>query len=495
MAGIVANTRRFWINMDNEKENSSNPKLVKNSCQQDLHASGKVSDKEAIKERVSLGSHSNHNSESVSTKSENGVGGLLALSPLIVFVGLYLLLSIIARDFSRVPMSVIFLFASVYAIFISKNFSLRQRIDIYSRGASTPNLLLMLWIYVLAGAFAQSAKDMGAIDATVNFTLHAVPSGLLLPGLFVAACFISISIGTSVGTVVALVPIAAGVAQSTGSNVALMTAVIVGGAYFGDNLSFISDTTVVATQSLGVKMSDKFKVNSIIVSPAVVVVLAIYTFLGWGMAEPPQVGHVEIIKVLPYLAVLVTAVCGLNVMAVLVTGIVLCGIIGMAFGDYNFYGWLDAMGKGIVSMGELIIIAMMAGGMLEIIRTNGGIDFIIHKLTAKVNGKRGAEASIAALVSLVNLCTANNTVAILTVGNIAKRISERYGVDPRKAASILDTFSCMVQGIIPYGVQMLLAAGLAKLQPVEIIPYLYYPFAIGVTAILSILLRYPKKYS
>lgn len=421
--------------------------------------------------------------------------GLLALSPLLVFILLYLGLSIIAGNFSRVPMTVIFLIASIYAIAISGRFTLKTRIDIYSRGASTPNLLLMLWIYVLAGAFAQSAKSMGAIDATVNLTLAALPPALLLPGLFIAACFVSISIGTSVGTVVALVPIAAGIATQTGNNIALLTAAIVGGAYFGDNLSFISDTTVVATQTQGCRMKDKFKVNSLIVTPAVIVVLVIYVLMGWNYAAPAHVGDVSYIRVLPYLAVLITAICGLNVMAVLVTGILLCGIIGMAGGDYGFYGWLDAMGKGIVGMGELIIIAMMAGGMLEIIRANGGIDYIISRLTRHVNGKRGAEGAIAALVSLVNLCTANNTVAILTVGNIAKKISEQYGVDPRKAASILDTFSCMVQGLIPYGVQMLLAAGLAHISPMQIIPYLYYPMAIGVVSIGAIVLRLPKRYS
>ena len=421
--------------------------------------------------------------------------GLLALSPLLVFILLYLGLSIIAGNFSRVPMTVIFLIASIYAIAISGRFTLKTRIDIYSRGASTPNLLLMLWIYVLAGAFAQSAKSMGAIDATVNLTLAALPPALLLPGLFIAACFVSISIGTSVGTVVALVPIAAGIATQTGNNIALLTAAIVGGAYFGDNLSFISDTTVVATQTQGCRMKDKFKVNSLIVTPAVIVVLVIYALMGWNYAAPAHVGDVSYIRVLPYLAVLITAICGLNVMAVLVTGILLCGIIGMAGGDYGFYGWLDAMGKGIVGMGELIIIAMMAGGMLEIIRANGGIDYIISRLTRHVNGKRGAEGAIAALVSLVNLCTANNTVAILTVGNIAKKISEQYGVDPRKSASILDTFSCMVQGLIPYGVQMLLAAGLAHISPMQIIPYLYYPMAIGVVSIGAIVLRLPKRYS
>lgn len=421
--------------------------------------------------------------------------GFLALSPLIVFVVLYLVLSLVAGDFSSVPLSVVFLISSVFAVATSTKHSLEERIQIYGHGASEPNLLLMLWIYVLAGAFSQSAKDMGAIDTTVNLALLTLPTSMILPGLFVTACFISLSIGTSVGTVVTLVPIAAGIATQTGSNVALLTAVIVGGAYFGDNLSFISDTTVVATQTQGVRMKDKFKVNFLIVIPAVVVVLAAYTFMGFGMQAPTHVGQTDFLKVIPYLAVLVTAVCGLNVMVVLVSGIALCGIIGVAEGSYGFYGWLNSLGSGIVGMGELIIIAMMAGGMLQIIKVNGGIDYIIEKLSSRIRGKRGAEFSIAALVSLVNLCTANNTVAILTVGNIAKQISDKFGVDPRKAASILDTFSCTIQGIIPYGVQILLAAGLAHLQPMDIIPYLYYPFAIGIAAVLSILLRYPKRYS
>lgn len=421
--------------------------------------------------------------------------GFLALSPLIVFVVLYLVLSLVAGDFSSVPLTVVFLISSVYAVATSTKFSLKERIDIYGQGASMPNLLLMLWIYVLAGAFSQSAKGMGAIDTTVNLALNILPPSMILPGLFVTACFISISIGTSVGTVVTLVPIAAGIATQTNSNVALLTAVIVGGAYFGDNLSFISDTTVVATQTQGVRMKDKFKVNLMIVVPAVVVVLAVYAFMGFGMQAPTHVGQTDLLKVIPYLAVLVTAVCGFNVMAVLVLGIALCGIIGVLGGSYDFYGWLNALGNGIVGMGELIIIAMMAGGMLEIIKVNGGIDYIIEKLSGRIRGKRGAEFSIAALVSLVNLCTANNTVAILTVGNIAKQISEKFGIDPRKTASILDTFSCTIQGIMPYGVQILLAAGLAHVQPVDIIPYLYYPFAIGIAASLSILLRYPKRYS
>ena len=421
--------------------------------------------------------------------------GLLALSPLFVFIFFYLILSLIAGDFYKVPITVAFMVASIYAVAISATMPLQRRIDTFSRGAGADRLLLMLWIYVVAGAFAASAKEMGSIDATVNLALTALPSDLLLPGLFVAACFISVSIGTSVGTVVALVPIAVGIAQSTHTSIPLMAAVIVGGAYFGDSLSFISDTTVVATQTQGCKMSDKFKVNSQIVAPAAIIVLVIYALMGLSLQAPPQVPDVQWTKVIPYIAVLVIALMGMNVMAVLTIGIALCGIIGMADGTYGLYDWFGAMGKGIVGMGELVIIAMLAGGMLEMIRENGGIDYLIEKLTAHVHTKRGADLAIAALVSLVIVCTANNTVAILTVGGIAKKIGDRFGVDKRKAASILDTFSCTVQGLIPYGVQMLLAAGLAGVSPIEILPYLYYPMTIGVAALLCILFRYPKKYS
>ncbi len=421
--------------------------------------------------------------------------GLLALSPLIVFVVLYLVSSIIAGDFYKVPITVAFMIASIYAVIISGGFPLAKRIDIFSRGASSSNLMLMLWIYVLAGAFASSAKEMGSIDATVNLALNILPSNMLLAGLFLAACFISISIGTSVGTVVALVPIAAGIAHSTEVNIPLVTAIIVGGAYFGDNLSFISDTTVVATQTQGCKMSDKFRVNAFIVAPAAIIILIIYFVIGANVKSPENVPDVQYIKVIPYLVVLITAICGMNVMAVLTIGIALCGILGIADGSYNMYGWFGAMGKGIIGMGELVIIAMLAGGMLEIIRENGGIDYLINKLTAHVKSKRGAELSIAALVGLVNVCTANNTVAILTVGGISKKIGDKFGVDSRKAASILDTFSCTVQGLLPYGVQMLLAAGLAKINPMEILPYLFYPMGIGIAAIASILFRYPKRYS
>lgn len=393
------------------------------------------------------------------------------------------------------PLTVAFLIASIYAIAASGGMPLTKRIDTYSRGAGATDLLLMLWIYVLAGAFATTAKAIGSIDATVNFTLGVLPPNLILPGLFLAACFVSISIGTSVGTVVALVPIAAGIAQQTGSNAALVTAIVVGGAYFGDNLSFISDTTVVATQTQHCKMSDKFRVNVMIVAPAALIILAIYAFLGTNVQAPAHVGEASFIKVLPYLVVLVTAICGMNVMAVLSIGIILCGVIGLLQGSFGLFGWFLSMNSGIISMGEMVIIAMMAGGMLGMIKRNGGIDYLIEKLTAHVNTRRGAELSIAALVSLVNICTANNTIAILTVGGISRQIGDKYGVDNRKAASILDTFSCCIQGILPYGVQLLLAAGLSGISPIDILPYLYYPFAIGLAALIAIIIRYPKKYS
>ena len=431
--------------------------------------------------------------------------GLLALSPLFLLIVLIVAFTIYSVDSSHqdtsLSLTVAFMISSIYAVAISGGMPVRKRVDTYSKGAGANNLMLMLWIYVLAGSFAASAKAMGAVDATVNLALSILPASMILPGLFLAACFISVSIGTSVGTVVALVPIAAGLAHSMDANVGMMTAIIVGGAYFGDNLSFISDTTVVATQTQNCKMSDKFKVNSMIVVPAAVLVLIAYSVMGIGLQAPTHINEVEYMKVLPYLIVLITAIAGMNVMAVLTLGTLLCGAIGIgshllgASGSYDLFGWFSAMGNGIIGMGELIIIAMMAGGMLEIIRENGGIDFIINKITAHVNSKRGAELSIAALVSMVNICTANNTVAILTVGNISKKIGDRFGVDNRKAASILDTFSCMVQGLIPYGVQMLLAAGLANLSPMDILPYLYYPLAIGVAALLAILFRYPKRFS
>ena len=421
--------------------------------------------------------------------------GLIALSPLMVFILFYLVTSIIAGDFYKIPITVAFMVSSIYAVIIFNGKPLMARINTFSRGAATEQMMLMIWIFVLAGAFAYSAKQMGCIDATVNLTLSLLPPQMLLAGMFLAACFISLSIGTSVGTIAALVPIAAGVADETGLSIAMMTAVIVGGSFFGDNLSFISDTTIMATQTQNCRLSDKFRVNIYIVAPAALIILVVYLLMGQGTSAPQHIPPVEWIKVMPYLVVLISAILGMNVMAVLTTGILLTGIIGIFTGGFDLFGWFGAMGKGILSMGELIIVTLMAAGILELIRQHGGIDFIIQQLTRRVTSKRGAELSIAALVSLVDICTANNTVAILTVGGITKEVGDRFGVDNKKCASILDTFSCTIQGIIPYGAQMLIAAGLASINPIAILPYLYYPFTLGIVALLSILLRYPKRYS
>ena len=418
-----------------------------------------------------------------------------------VFILLYLVTSIIAGDFYKVPITVAFLLSSIYAVIVCGGIPTRggmpiaERISIFSRGASMGNMMLMLWIFVLAGAFANTAKVMGSIDATVNLTLSVLPGNMILAGLFLAACFVSISVGTSVGTIVALTPIAAGVANSTGSSVPLLTAVIVGGSLFGDNLSFISDTTIAATSTQGCKLSDKFRVNSYLVMPVALVILGIYTVMGSGINSPQDVPEVSIIKVIPYIIVLVTAVCGMNVMAVLTLGILVTGGIGILDGSFDVFGWFGAMGNGITGMGELIIITMMAGGMLELIKVNGGIDTVINLLTKRITTKRGAEMSIASLVGMVNVCTANNTVAIITTGGIAKQIGDRFGIDNRKCASILDTMSCCVQGVIPYGAQLLMAAGLASVTPVGIMPYLYYPYLLGLVTIVAIILRYPRRYS
>ncbi len=421
--------------------------------------------------------------------------GIIAISPLIVFVCLYLVTSIVAGDFYKVPITVAFMIASIYAVVIGGGIPLSRRIDIFSRGASTSNMMLMIWIFILAGAFANTAKVMGCVDATINLTLTLLPANMLLAGLFLAACFISLSIGTSVGTIVALTPIAAGSAESLGMSVPMMTAVIVGGSFFGDNLSFISDTTITATSTQGCKLSDKFRVNAFLAFPAAFLVLCLYAFMGSGITSDYNPQNIDIVKVMPYIIVLLTALFGMNVTAVLTLGIILTGVIGMCSGCFDVYGWFKAMGDGIIGMGELVIVTMMAAGMLELIKERGGIDFIIKVLTRHVNGKRGAELCIATLVAVVNVCTANNTVAILTVGQLSKKIGDRFGVDNRKCASILDTMSCCVQGVIPYGAQLLMAAGLAEINPISIMPYLYYPLTIGIITILSILLRYPRRYS
>ena len=419
--------------------------------------------------------------------------GLFALSPLVVFLVVYLLSSIIAGDFYKVPVCSAFLISCVYAVLTTKG-KLSQRLEIFSKGAGHPNILLMIWIFILAGAFAGTAKDIGAVHATVSLTLSLIPARALYTGLFLTSCFISMSLGTFVGTIVALVPIASGIASEAGVGVEFMTAIIVGGAFFGDNLSFISDTTIAATRAAGCEMHQKFKTNIQIILPAVIIVSVLYVVLGWNLQiNRPDFESVNPIKLLPYILVIVLALLRAHVVVVLISGILLNAIIAFVYGDFTWVSWLVSIGGGISSMSELIIVTLLAGGLLEMIRHNGGLDFIIDRLTRRVNGRRGAQASIAALVSLANFCTANNTIAIITTGGISSDIGRRFGIAPRKVASILDTFSCFIQGMLPYGAQLLMAASLAQISSSAIIPYLYYPFVMGFFAILSIIFDYPKK--
>ena len=418
-----------------------------------------------------------------------------ALLPLAVFLTIYLVCSLIAGDFYTMPVSVAFVAASVCAVASLRGRPLAERIRRFSAGASNPNAMTMIWIFVLAGAFAQSARAMGAVDATVALTLRLLPPDMLSAGFFLASCFVSISVGTSVGTVVALVPVASALASQTGIDNAWMTAVVVGGAFFGDNLSFISDTTIAATRTQGCQLRDKFMVNVRIVAPAAVLTLLVYALTGHAHGlhgDVPLPAEVEWVRVLPYIIVLVTAVMGVDVMLVLLSGIVSAGAVGIATGGFGFMTWCSESGAGIALMGELIIVTMLAGGMLEIIRLNGGIDWIIYRLTRRVRGRRGAEACIAALVCMANICTANNTVAIITVGSIARDVALRFGVDPRKSASLLDTFSCFTQGLLPYGAQLLMAAGLASLSPLAIIGKLFYPMIMGLCAVLAVIFDFPK---
>ncbi|MBQ3149158.1 MAG: Na+/H+ antiporter NhaC family protein [Alistipes sp.] len=423
----------------------------------------------------------------------NSKGNLAALIPLVVFLGVYLLGSILANDFYKIPIVVAAMIASIVAVAMTRKQSLAERIGHYSKGATDVNIMLMIWIFVLAGAFAASTKQMGAVDATVALTMRIVPEEFLPAGIFLAACFTSISIGTSVGTIVALTPIASTLAEQTGANVAWIVAIVVGGALFGDNLSFISDTTIAATRTQGCSMRDKFRTNVLIVAPAALITLLVYFFSqAQSFQYTPAATDVVWYTILPYLLVLVSAIMGVNVLVVLVLGILSSGVIGLLSGKMNLLDWFSTMGEGIGSMGELIIITMMAGGMLEMIRINGGIDYIISRLCSRIRSRRGAELSIAGLVIFADVCTANNTVAIISVGSIVREIAQKFGISARRTASLLDTFSCFIQGILPYGAQLLMAAGLASISPVEIISYLYYPMIMGGCALLAILIQWPR---
>lgn len=417
--------------------------------------------------------------------------GLYALSPIIVLLTIYLAGSIIAGDFYRIPIAVAFMAAAIYAIIITKGDSLNERIDSFSRGAANTRIMYMVWIFVLAGAFAKTTEAMGAIDATVVLARNAIPANYLPAGIFIASCFVSLSIGTSVGTIVALTPVVTTLAAQIGCDVAWMVAIVVGGAFFGDNLSFISDTTIAATQTQGCSMRSKFYTNILLVAPAAIITLLIYAFSGNSISsvEAPALTFNEVLKCLPYVIVIIVALLGVNVLVVLILGIVSAAILGFAYGSFNGIEFCTHIGNGVMGMGELIIVTMLAGGVLEMVRLNGGIDYLIQVVTARINSKRGAEFAITGLTALANVCTANNTIAILSVGDISRNIAKQYKVSPRRSASLMDTASCFVQGVIPYGAQLLMASGLALVSPVAIIPNLYYPMCVGLAVIVSIVIK------
>lgn len=421
-------------------------------------------------------------------------GSIIALLPLLVFLVVYVGLSIIAKDMYAVSVIVPFSAAAVTALVMNRKKDLNEKLEIFCKGAGESNVILMILIFILAGAFAQVAKDMGAVDSTVNLGLSILPSNLLIAGMFIIACFIALSVGTSMGTIVALVPIAVGVADKTGVAVALAVGAVVSGAMFGDNLSIISDTTIAATRTQGCEMRDKFKMNFKIVLPAAIITTLIFVFLtkNAGVTSVEALEY-NLVKIIPYLAVIASALMGLNVVLVLLGGIVIAGIIGFAYGSFDLIGLATSISNGVAGMSELIIISLLIAGTIAIIKANGGIEFILNKGLKKFKSKRSAELGIATLVSLVDVCTANNTIAIVTVGPIAKNISDEFELEPKRVAGIMDMFSCVFQGIIPYGAQLISAAGLAAISPFSIMKYLFYPYLMGVCAVIAIFWYHRKK--
>ncbi len=426
-------------------------------------------------------------------KKELCKGNPLALLPLVVFLVLFIGSGIITGDFYKMPVLVAFMIAAAVALLSNKKVSIQIKMEEFCKGAGDSNIILMVMIFILAGAFGSVTKAMGGVDSTVNLSLSILPSNLLVAGLFVIGCFISVSMGTSVGTIAALAPIGLGIAQKTGIDIALVIGAIVGGAMFGDNLSMISDTTIAAVRTQGCELKDKFKTNFLIVLPAAILTVILLVVVTYGYeGNINNTYSYDIVKVLPYLAVLIGALCGVNVFTLLGSGILFAGLIGLFTNSFDLLGLISAISDGIIGMQEICILVIIVGGVVSLIKFNGGIDFLLYFITKRIKTKKGAELGIAALVSIIDLCTANNTIAIVTAGPLAKDISEQYGIDPRKSASILDIFSSCWQGVIPYGAQVLTAAGIAGISTIEILKNLYYPGLMLVFGLISIVFSIPS---
>lgn len=425
-------------------------------------------------------------------KNKVNKGNALALLPIGVFLLLFIGSGIITGDFYKMPALVAFIVAAAVALLFNRKENFQTKVDIFCKGAGEPNIILMAIIFLLAGSFGSVAKAMGGVDSTVNLSLSMLPANLLVAGLFIIGCFISLSMGTSVGTIAALAPIGLGISEKTGIPVALVTAAIVGGAMFGDNLSMISDTTIAAVRTQGCELKDKFRTNFLIVIPAAVLTAIILTFMtsGYESVEGAIYSY-EFIKVLPYIGVLIGALVGMNVFLLLGSGILFAGAVGLFTNSFDIWRLIGAVSDGMAGMYDLCLLVIVVGGVVELIKYNGGIDFILHFITSKINSKKGAEFGIAALVSIVDLCTANNTIAIVTVGPLAKDIAKEYDIDPRRSASILDIFASCWQGLIPYGAQLLTAAGIVGVSSIEIVKYLHYPMLMLVCGVISIIFGIP----
>ncbi len=426
-------------------------------------------------------------------KKDSPKGNPIALLPLVVFLVLFLGVGIATKDFYKMPVLVAFIIATIVAFMFNRKEPLNKKIEVFCKGAGHSDIMMMCMIFILAGAFSSVTKAMGGVEATVNLSLTFIPSQFLVGGVFLIACFISLSMGTSVGTITALAPIGLGIAEMTGMPIPLIIGAIVGGGMFGDNLSMISDTTITAARTQGCELKDKFKVNFLIVLPAAILTIIILTVMA-GQYQEGLTGEYtyEWVKVLPYIAVLIGALVGMNVFILLAGGTFFAGIVGVLTGSLSLFEAIEATSNGIMGMAEIIILSIIIGGTLELIKRNGGIDYILSFIRRCIHTKKGAEFGIAALVSLVDMCTANNTIAIVMTGPLAKEIAEEYDIDPRRTASILDIFAASIQGVIPYGAQLLIAAGLVGVSAMEILGYLHYPILMGVCGIFAIILGFPK---
>ncbi len=423
-------------------------------------------------------------------------GNFWALLPLLIFIVVYFITSLVLNDFYKMPMLVAFIIAALAGFLLFPSVSFNHKIDEFSKGAGDSGIMLMILIFLLAGAFAGLGKSIGAVQSTVDFALSFTSPRFLLAGLFLISCFISLSLGTSVGTVVALAPIAIGISESVPGTLAIGLAAVVGGSMFGDNLSMISDTTIAATRTQKVDMREKFKVNIWIALPAAAITFFLYIILtpvNTNALIAPSSDY-SLVKIFPYLFILVAALSGLHVIWVLVIGILLTLMIGLFTASTDLWPALQAMNEGMTSMFELSLICITIGGIVGLIKYYGGIDYILYQISRHIKTSKGAELGIASLTVFVNAALANNTITILIAGPLAKDIADKHHVDPRRSASILDTMSCFVQGFLPYGAQVLaaLAAASMTLSPIEILQHLYYPYLLGFSTLLFILLKKKK---